>query len=38
MSAMLNELEEKKNTLLQGVHDLMVLANTLAKVCIKSIN
>ena len=38
MNDMIIELEERKNTLLQGVHDLMELANTLAMVCIKFIN
>lgn len=34
MSEMIFELEEKKNSLLRGVQDLMELANTLAKVCL----
>lgn len=33
MSDMICELEEKKNALLQGVQNLMELANTLSKVC-----
>lgn len=37
MSEMVTELEEKKTTLLQGVHHLMELANTLVKVCNKYI-